>query len=168
MHIIYLVIIAFLMIYSQKFKYCDEYHWERFDYRKLDNSWVRGDSAEVKSWIESLSDTTLCEIEFHSRLSELSGVTGFCYGNADLTENYYWTISPKIRKIKRMNIAKVYIEYTKSKCFMSKVFEEESEIEIQHRYYADSSEIDGRLLGKIRLALDSIYQYNSSTNVPVQ
>ncbi len=126
-------------------------------FKNLDQAWAEKDSNEINRWILSLSDSNQCDVVFYHRLASLSMITGFCYGNRDLTEQNYWTTSLLQRIILRKNISKVYIEYSKSKCFMSNVFSDELEIEIQEKYWEENKEIHDKLLKKIRFTLDSIY-----------
>lgn len=124
--------------------------WKGFNPSALESAWGNRDTTEVNKWIVSLSDTSLKDQEFYSRVADLSNVTGFCYGNADPTEKRYWEIPQDERQVSKRNVAKVYQLYRESCLFMKKTSWDKT-LPLQERYWNDSTE-----LGKLKQAIDSL------------
>lgn len=150
-------LIAFVIIFTDCS--CDSQQkkdpWNGFHPDVLERAWENRDSVVVNNWIVSLSDSSLSDWVFYSRIADLSNVTGFCYGNADPTEKGYWEISQTKRQIHKRNVAKVYLCYRKSCLFMKKATWDET-LPLQDRYSSDSTDIESHELKMISQALDSI------------
>ena len=129
--------------------------WKGFNPTDLENAWTKGDSSVVIKWISSLSDTVLDDGEFYSRVSYLSNVTGFCYGNADPSEKSFWEMPKTKREAGKKNVAKVYELYRQSCLFMQKTSWDET-LPLQDRYWNDSTELEPEKLKLISQAIDSL------------
>mgnify|MGYP003335418749 FL=1 len=129
--------------------------WKGFNPTDLENAWTKGDNSVVIKWISSLSDTVLDDGEFYSRVSYLSNVTGFCYGNADPSEKSFWEMPKTKREAVKKNVAKVYELYRQSCLFMQKTSWDET-LPLQDRYWNDSTELEPEKLKLISQAIDSL------------
>lgn len=121
----------------------------------LRTAWNKGDSAVVGSWIISLIDTTLEDGDFYDRVVTLSQVTGFCYGNVDVSEERFWHTPEKERKINRVNTAKVYQLYYGSCLFMKSTTWDET-LPLQDRFWNDTTELSSEELENISKAIHSL------------
>lgn len=129
--------------------------WKGFSPTDLENAWTRGDSSVVIKWISSLSDTSIDDGEFYSRVTYLSKVTGFCYGNADPSEKSYWKISRTERQTNKRNVAAVYKLYRQSCLFMNKTTWDKTLL-LQERYWNDSTDIEPEKQKLLIQAIDSL------------
>lgn len=129
--------------------------WKGYDPSVLERAWRKGDSSEIERWIVSLSDSTISDGEFFSRVAYLSSLTGFCYGNADPSEESFNEIPWSKRQHMRRHVAGVYQLYRQSCLFMKETSWEET-LPLQDKYWSDSTELTSEELKQIRRAIDSI------------
>lgn len=129
---------------------------ERLSFKddEFKRAWHVKDTTTIDLWFTSLADT-LDDYAFYSRLSLISSVTGFCYGNADPTEKSYWVIPQDERLVNKRNVAKVYQLYRESCLFMQKTSWDET-LPLQDRYWNDRTELEPEKLKLISQAIDSL------------
>ncbi len=147
-----LILFVLLLVSCQNYEIINkELTFKDDEFKK---AWQDKDTATVDFWFSSLVDT-LNDYAFYSRLSLISGVTGFCYGNADPTEKTYWEIPQIKRRVNKRNVIKVYQLYRQSCLFMQNTSWDET-LPIQDRYWNDSTELEFEKLNLIKQAIDSV------------
>lgn len=146
------LIILFTLIISSC--YSDRRANVTFKDHEFKNAWNNHDTLMIDKWINSLTDT-LDDHLFYSRLSVISSITGFCYGNADPTEDVYWEVGVNERTIRKRNISKIYQVYRKSCLFLKETTWEET-LSLQENYWEDSLNVEQIMLDNLSHAIDSI------------
>lgn len=149
----------FLMVYSCNQLPDTDSVWKGYNPRDLETAWNEKDSNTIIKWINSLSDTSLSDIDFYNRVTFLSDVTNFKYGNADPVEKVdgFYLIPKKIREMHKRNTATMYMLYSKSKLFMQPANYEET-ILLQDKYWNDTTVFDLNQTKLILKAIDSLYK----------
>lgn len=148
-----LFIVAFIIL---GFYSCDRERQEEIgELPDLRIAWNKEDSAIVGSWIMSLLDTTLEDGDFYDRVVTLSQVTGFCYGNVDVSDERFGHRPEKERKINRVNTATVYQLYYRSCLFMKSTTWDET-LPLQDRFWNDTTELSSEELENISKAIHSL------------
>jgi len=107
--------------------------WNGYDPDNLKYAWITRDTNEVNRWISSLSDTTLSDAIFFSRVAYLSNITHFVYGNADPSEDSYWQIPKDERDRFKQDVRIIYSLYSKS-CLFMKFVEWEQTLNTFNKY----------------------------------
>ena len=131
--------------------------WKGYAPGLLEKAWNEKDSAVVRTWVNSLNDPSLSEIDFYNRVDILSDVTGFKFGLADPGEKGkdYWEIPLAEREAHKRNVANVYKLYSHSKIFMRPVDQEET-VKIQDIYIKNKKDFSPIQLQNLNKVINEI------------
>jgi hypothetical protein len=129
--------------------------WNGYDPSELEIAWEKKDSIIIKSWIMSLTDTSITDKEFYRRVSDLSNVTGFFYGNEDTSDSVFLQTSKDERSIERKNITTVYFLYSES-CLFMKNINWDNTLKIQNEFWKTSAVFNKYEIKRIREMMGSL------------